>query len=89
MQKTGEDKNYVYFMDHFQGTPVQVMQDKKTMEIFFNANDVVKILGLGDNINEFLGTDRGLDFINEFKKSHPGVEVFGDRGMIRKVQNLK
>lgn len=29
MQKTGEDKNYIYFMDHFQDTPVQVIQDKK------------------------------------------------------------
>ena len=50
MQKTGEDKNYIYFMDHFQYTPVQVIQDKKTGEIFFNADDVVKILGLGDSI---------------------------------------
>ena len=61
MQKTGEDKNYIYFMDHFQDTPVQVMQDKKTGEIFFNADDVVKILGLGDNIKEFLETFWGVD----------------------------
>ena len=85
MQNTGEDKNYIYFMDHFQGTPVQVMQDKKTGEIFFNADDVVKILGLGDNIKEFLGTDKGLDFINDFKRDHPGVDVFGNKGMIREV----
>ena len=49
MQKTGEDKNYIYFMDHFQDTPVQVIQDKKTMEIFFNADDVVRILGFGSS----------------------------------------
>ena len=85
MQKTGEDKNYIYFMDHFQDTPVQVIQDKKTGEIFFNADDVVKILGLGDNIKEFLGTDKGLDFINDFKRDHPGVDVFGDKGMLREV----
>ena len=85
MQKTGEDKNDVYFMDHFQDTPVQVMQDEKTGEIFFNADDIVKILGLGDNIKEFLGTDRGLDFINDFKRDHPGIDVFGNKGMIREV----
>lgn len=50
MQKTGEDKNYIYFMDHFQDTPVQVIQDKKTMEIFFNADDVVRILGFGSSL---------------------------------------
>ena len=49
MQKTGEDKNYIYFMDHFQDTPVQVIQDKKTGEIFFNADDVVRILGFGSS----------------------------------------
>ena len=88
MQKTGEDKNYVYFMDHFQDTPVQVMQDEKTGEIFFNADDIVKILGLGDNIKEFLGTDKGLDFINDFKRDHPGVWEQGndqgsDKGLTR------
>lgn len=85
MQKTGEDKNYIYFLDCFQDTPVQVMQDKKTGEIFFNADDVVKILGLGDNLTEFLGTNSGLDFINDFKKNHPGVDMFGKQGMIREV----
>ena len=85
MQKTGEDKNYVYFMDHCQDTPVQVIQDKKTMEIFFNADDVVRILGFGSSFKEFLGTDEGLDYINEYKKDHPGVDMFGDDGMIRQV----
>lgn len=41
--------------------------------------------GLGDNIKEFLGTDKGLDFINDFKRDHPGVDVFGNKGMIREV----
>ena len=58
---------------------------KTTGEIFFNADDIVKILGLGDNIKEFLGTDRGLDFINDFKRDHPGIDVFGNKGMIREV----
>ena len=49
------------------------------------ADDIVKILGLGDNIKEFLGTDRGLDFINDFKRDHPGIDVFGNKGMIREV----
>ena len=84
MQKTGEDKNYVYFMDHFQDTPVQVMQDEKTGEIFFNADDIVKILGLGDNIKEFLGTDRGLDFINDFilNKLHHSMDICDNRNSI-------
>ena len=49
------------------------------------ADDIVKILGLGDNIKEFLGTDRGLDFINDFKRDHPGIDVFPNKGMIREV----
>lgn len=73
MQKTGEDKNYVYFMDHFQDTPVQVIQDKKTGEIFFNADDVVRILGFGSSFKEFLGTDEGLVTSTSTRKIIPAL----------------
>ena len=85
MKKTSEDNNYIYFLDFFQGDPVRIMQDKKTAEILFNADDVIKILGLGSNITDFLSTDEGLDTINKFKQEHPNEDIFGKKGMFRRV----
>lgn len=83
MIREKEDEKYIYFLDYFQGNPVHIQQDKTTGEIFFNADDVCHILGMG-NFNEFIGSDQGLDIINDFKKEHPNTPIFGDGGMFRR-----
>lgn len=83
MIREKEDEKYVYFLDYFQGKPVHMKQDKTTGEIFFNADDVCHILGVG-SFDEFIGTDEGLDIINDFKKENPNMPVFGENGMFRR-----
>ena len=82
--KTNEDEKYVYYIDFFQGEPIRILQDKETGEILFNADDVARALDLGADLKEFLGSDEGLDFINDFKKAHPGTEIFGEFGCLKK-----
>lgn len=60
-------------------------KDKRTNEILFDASDCLKILGLGSDLNEFLSSDKGLDLISEYQKSHPNVDLFGKSGLFRKV----
>lgn len=83
MMREREDEKYIYFLDHFQGKPVHIQQRKATGEIFFHADDVCRILGVG-NFNEFIGSDEGLDLINDFKKENPNMSVFGENGMFRR-----
>ena len=84
--ETNEDENYFYYIDFFQGMPIRILKDKKTGEILFNADDVVRALDLGADLNEFLGSDEGLDCINAFKETHPGAEIFGENGMVREIK---
>ena len=84
--KTNEDARYIYYFDSFQGMPIRILQDKETGEILFNADDVVRALDLGADLKEFLGSDEGLDCISDFRKAHPGIEIFGESGMFREIQ---
>ena len=84
--KTNEDERYIYYFDSFQGMPIRILQDKETGEILFNADDVARALDLGADLNEFLGSDEGLDCINAFKKAYPGTEIFGRNGIFREIQ---
>lgn len=79
-----EDEKYVYFLDYFQGNPVHIRKDKSTQQIFFDANDVCHILGLG-SFHDFIGSDAGLDLISEWKRNNPGKEIFGTNGMFLKT----
>ena len=38
---------------------------------------MVRALGAANSFEEFLATDKGLDFINEWKKEHPNTPFFG------------
>jgi prophage antirepressor-like protein len=89
VKQTKEDEKYIYFLDYFRGNRIEVMKDKISGEIFFNADDVVRCLGIGNTMNEFLSSDEGLDWINELKKEYPCKTVFGEHGMFRKKQQLK
>lgn len=82
---TGEDENYEYFEGIFEGKTIRMRMSKATGEILFDADDCLKVLGLGDNVNEFLSTDKGLDTLNDFKRDHPDIDVFGEKGLFRKA----
>ena len=70
---------YQIFEDNFQGTPVRFYRHKFSGAVTINANDCAHVLGY-DSMNEFLGTDDGLDSINNWKRDHPYKPVFGDNG---------
>ena len=67
------------YESYFENKPVRFIKNIFTGEIKINADDVCKILDLGKDVNTFLGTDKGLDFISEWKKENPNKPVFGDR----------
>lgn len=48
-----------------------------TGQITVNADDMVRAIGSADSFEEFLATDKGLDFINEWKNEHPNTPFFG------------
>lgn len=77
-----ETDQEVVFLDHFEGKPVHFTKDKKTGEITIDADDVCRILGLGDSFEGFLGTDKGLGLLNDWKEEHPDTPFFG--GFVRK-----
>ena len=60
-------------------TPVRFTKNKFTGEVKICANDTARVLGF-DNLNDLLGTDRGLDVINEWKRDHPDKPLFGKDG---------
>ena len=77
MKQIDEDFFFKYYIDYFQGNPIQIRKNKFTNEIMFDANDLCKALGVNESFNDFLATDDGLDFINGWKKNHPDVPFFG------------
>lgn len=84
LEKTGEDWINEYFTSYWKGKPVRFTRNRWTNEALINADDVVNILGIAGTFEEFISTDEGLDFINEWKKDHPGASFFGDAVEINK-----
>lgn len=80
----GSDEKYDYFKSYFRDYPVKIMRDKSTGEILFDANDVSRIL-FENSFEEFIGSDTGLDMINEIKQKHPEIELFGEKSLFRKI----
>jgi len=64
------------FLSNFQGYPVRFILNKFTNELKVCGDDVVRIFG-HNSINDYLGSDNGLDFINEMKKKYPEQTIFG------------
>jgi len=64
------------FVSYFKGQPVRVILNKFSNEIKFDADDVVRIFGY-NSVNDYLGSDNGLDFISENKKENPDRPIFG------------
>ena len=65
-----ETPGEIIYVSHFEGQPVHFMKDKRTGEITVNADDVVRAIGEADSFEAFLGSDKGLDFISDWKKEH-------------------
>lgn len=77
LTKTSEDWCNEYYTSYFEGHPVTFIKNKFTGEIRINADDMVQALDVANSFEEFLGTDEGLDLINEWKQKHPDMPFFG------------
>ena len=86
MKQIDEDFFFKYYIDYFQDNPIRIRQNKFTNEVMFDANDLCKALGLNNSFKDFLSTDKGLDFINEWKKDNPNTPFFG--GAVKKMSEL-
>ncbi len=82
--KTGEDWINEYFTSYYKGQPVRFTRNRWTHETLINADDVVRICGIAGSFEEFLSTDDGLDFINEWKEKNPNAAFFGGAVRINK-----
>jgi len=85
MKKIKETDKYVYFEFVFKGNKIKVIQDKVSKELLFDADDVIKSVGLGENVKQYFSSDNGLDFISAYKKKYPDKPIFGDDGFIQKI----
>lgn len=77
LKKTHEDYMNEYFTSYYKGQPVRFTRNRWTNETLINADDVVRICGISGSFEEYLSTDAGLDFINDWKKDHPNAAFFG------------
>ena len=71
-----ETPEEIIYLSYFEGQPVRFMRNKRTGEITINADDVVRALGEADSFEAFLRSDKGLDFISDWKKEHPNTPFF-------------
>lgn len=75
---TGIDEKYIYMEMLINGIPVNVMQDRATNQVYFKADDITRLLGVGGSLNEFLSSDKGLDFLSEWMAKNPDKTVEED-----------
>ena len=85
LQIVKETPEEIIYLSYFEGQPVRFMRNKRTGEITINADDVVRALGEADSFEAFLGSDKGLDFISDWKKEHPNTPFFG--GAVKNYNN--
>lgn len=87
LTKTNEDWCNEYYTSYFEGYPVTFIKNKLTGEIYIDADEVVQAMGIASDFNEYLGTDEGLDLINEWKQEHPDIPFFGGAIKVNKQSN--
>ena len=71
-KKIGSDGQYDYFLTFLDDKPLKLAQSKSTGEILLDAGDVRRFLGY-ESLEEFLGSDTGLDVVNSFKDQYKGT----------------
>lgn len=64
MKLIHQTETHLYYESYFEGQKVRMMQDKKTSELKFNAEDTAKILGYG-SLEKMMLDDAVLDALNE------------------------
>ncbi len=77
MEIVKETLTDIVFLDYFEGNPVYFYKNKLTGEININADDALRAMGYEGTFENYLGTDEGLDFINDWKKENPGKPFWG------------
>lgn len=87
LAKTSEDWINEYYTSYFEGYPITFIKNKFTGEVHINADEAVRAMDIAGDFNEFLGTDRGLDLINQWKKEHPDIPFFGGAVKINNQSN--
>ena len=80
-----ETDQEVVYLDYFEGTPVHFTRNKMSGDITVNADDAVRAIGVADSFEEYLGTDKGLDFISHWKKEHPNMPFFGGAAIKKSI----
>ncbi len=76
LTKTSEDWCNEYYTAYFQDYPITFIKNKFNGEIHINADEAIQAMGFDGNFIDYLGTDEGLDLINEWKKDHPDIPFF-------------
>lgn len=72
IKRIKEDDTYVYYVYYLEGSPINMRIDRSTKDVFLNVNDMYQAYGINKSVENVVGTDIGLDFINELKKSNHG-----------------
>ena len=83
MEIVKETLTDIVYLDYFEGNPVHFYKNKLTGEININADDALRAMGYEGTFKDYLGTDEGLDFINEWKKENPGKPFWG--GAVKRI----
>ncbi len=78
MKIVKETDREIIFRDYFEGYPVHFIKNKLTGEVCVNADDVIRAMGYNVTFEDYIGTDQGLDFINDWKKAHPDTPFWGN-----------
>lgn len=84
MKLIDEDSEYYYYLDIFENNQIKIRQNKSTGAIYFDADDVMKLLGKEVSFEEFLSSDEGLDFINDWNTNHPEIPFF--EGAVKRMK---
>lgn len=71
IREVGSDDRFDYLLALIGGFPVRIGFLRSTGDIIFEEADVIKFHGFA-SLEDFLGSDLGLDLINEVKKIRKG-----------------
>jgi len=69
-KKIFEDLTAEYFEETINGFIVKLRHDKFTGEVWIDPQDLFIACGGKGKFEDFLGTDKGLDLINEWDQDH-------------------
>lgn len=83
-KKIFEDDTAEYFEEIINGFTVKLRHDKITGEVWIDPQDLFIACGGKGKFEDFLGTDQGLDLINEWHQDH--IDAPGFLRLFRSVK---